>query len=74
MDKTSFVTRPDEGAAPEIVEGLNKYKAGVVMPIIAEGDSIGSVVLLDNGEKRVCEIDEKLADAAAGFLGKQMEL
>ncbi len=74
LDKTCFVTRPDEGAAPEIVEGLNKYKAGVVMPIIAEGDSIGSVVLLDNGEKRVCEIDEKLADAAAGFLGKQMEL
>ena len=44
------------------------------MPIISEGDPIGSVVLLDDGASEMREVDEKLAESAAGFLGKQMEI
>lgn len=44
------------------------------MPIISEGDSIGSVVLLSDSETPLGEVDEKLAGAAAGFLARQMEL
>lgn len=73
-DRTSFVMRPGDENKPEIADGISKYRAGVVMPIISEGDSVGSVVLLDDGEHIVGEVDEKLAVAAAGFLGKQMEL
>lgn len=73
-DRTSFVLKPGDSNNPEIADGVEKYRAGVIMPIISEGDSIGSVVLLDDGESAVNEVDEKLAGATAGFLARQMEL
>ena len=42
--------------------------------IICEGDAIGAVILYEKDEKsRMTETESKLAIAAAGFLGKQME-
>lgn len=51
-----------------------KYTSQVVAPIIAEGDAIGSVVILTKqaGEK-LGDLELKLAETAAAFLGKQME-
>ena len=44
------------------------------MPIICEGDIIGSVILLENdGKSKMGEVEQKLALSAAGFLGRQME-
>ena len=55
-----------------VIDGGDKYMAGVVHPIISEGDTIGSVVLLsENGI--MGEVHDKLAQSAAGFLGKHME-
>jgi stage V sporulation protein T len=73
-ERTSFVLKPGQLKRCEIADGVDKYSAGVVMPIISEGDPIGSVILIDDGQKEVKEVDEKLAESAAGFLGKQMEL
>ncbi len=73
-DRTSFVLKPGSQKRPEIADGIDKYKAGVIMPIISEGDSIGSVILLDDGTDKISETEEKLAMSAAGFLGKQMEI
>ncbi|MCI1859081.1 MAG: stage V sporulation protein T [Sporolactobacillus sp.] len=50
-------------------------KAGeefVVAPIIAGGDPIGTVMLVSDGEA-IGEVEVKLAETAAGFLGRQME-
>ena len=45
-----------------------------VCPILSEGDMIGAVLLLETDHKRkMNEGDLKLIQAAAGFLGKQME-
>lgn len=48
--------------------------AGVIAPIIAEGDPIGAVIL---GSKepnvKMGELETKLVETAAGFLAKQME-
>ena len=51
-----------------------KYTNQVVVPIIAEGDSIGAVIILSKepGEK-FGDVELKLAETAAAFLGKQME-
>ena len=51
-----------------------KYTSQVVAPIIAEGDAIGAVIILtkEPGEK-LGELELKLAETAAAFLGKQME-
>ncbi len=56
-----------------VADGVEKYPAGVVAPIISEGDAIGSVVFFRTDGKEVGEVEEKLAANAAGFLGKHME-
>lgn len=52
-------------------EHLSSY---VVAPIISAGDPIGAVLLLarEDGVK-MSELETKLSETAAGFLGKQME-
>jgi len=45
-----------------------------ISPIICEGDVIGAVVLISNNEKiKMGEVEQKLIQSAAGFLGRQME-
>lgn len=55
------------------LEGIDRGMA-VAVPIIASGDVTGAVVMLqaENGEVP-SDSDIKLAQVAAGFLGKQME-
>lgn len=53
------------------IEGSDK-KASIVYPIIAAGDAVGSVIVLDDG-KKPGETELKLTSVAASFLGKQME-
>jgi AbrB family transcriptional regulator (stage V sporulation protein T) len=55
-------------------EGTPKYTAGVIAPIITQGDSIGAVMLLSKDPNiSMGELEVKLAETAASFLGKQME-
>ncbi|HHD2752822.1 TPA: stage V sporulation protein T [Clostridium perfringens] len=51
----------------------SKYSSQVIAPILAEGDTIGSVVILSKEGKTLGEVEQKLAETAAAFLGKQME-
>lgn len=45
-----------------------------ICPIICEGDVIGAVILVDNDAKgKMGEVEQKLIQSAAGFLGRQME-
>ncbi|HBY20266.1 MAG: stage V sporulation protein T [Clostridiales bacterium GWE2_32_10] len=55
-------------------EGDNRYNAQLIAPIISEGDAIGAVIFLsEDGKTKMGEVEEKLAQSAAGFLGRQME-
>lgn len=50
------------------------YNSQVIAPIIAEGDEIGAVIILSKEEDvELGEIETKLVETAAAFLGKQME-
>lgn len=50
------------------------YTAECIVPIYCEGDVIGSVIMLSRDEKvKMGTIELKLAETAAGFIGKQME-
>ncbi|MBQ7976726.1 MAG: stage V sporulation protein T [Clostridia bacterium] len=69
--KTSFIMKTGDELLP-VIDGGDRYMAGVVHPIISEGDTIGSVILL-NENGTMGEIHDKLAQSAAGFLGKHME-
>lgn len=51
-----------------------KYSAYVVAPIVAGGDPIGAVILLNkNDQVQMNELEIKMSETAAGFLAKQME-
>lgn len=50
--------------------------AQIIIPILASGDVIGSVIMLDRGKEGACRLGEKeksMVQVAAGFLGKQIE-
>lgn len=75
-DKTTWVVKSsNEKRVPIFTnENTDKYYAQVISPIVSEGDTIGSVVLMaTEASSQMGETEIKLAQSAAGFLGKQME-
>lgn len=55
-------------------EGVDKYFMSVAAPIISEGDVMGCVMFIaPEGGGTISEVEYKLAQTVAGFLGKQME-
>ena len=72
MDSRSAYTNSD--GEMQIIEGETAYTVGVAVPIITEGDTVGSVAILRKEETEPFgEVEIKLAGAAAGFIGKHME-
>lgn len=54
--------------------GDEKYTSQVIYPIVAEGDTIGTVMLLSTEPNtKMNEVELKVVQSAASFLGKQME-
>jgi len=69
-------TRLEKNAGSyEICRDMNEtYGSFVVAPIVAGGDPIGSVILLNKNEStKMSDLEMKMAETAAGFLAKQME-
>ena len=57
-----------------LCDGSEKYRVLVAVPILSEGDVLGCVLFISEGEgPQLGEIEVKLAQTAAGFLGKHME-
>ena len=73
-EKKNYMTKPNDPKKVPIVDGIEKYSVSIMIPIISEGDVVGSVVLLDNDQGgMVGEVESKLATVAAGFLSKNIE-
>lgn len=73
-DKITFVKQANSGKRLPVIDGSDKHMVGVASPIIAEGDSIGSVIMVcDDDSAGIGEVETKLVQAAAGFLGRYME-
>lgn len=70
--KVLFLANPGDKTI-RILDDNDQYGAGVVAPIVYDGDSIGSVVFLADNPENVGEVESKLAETAAGFLGRTME-
>ncbi len=55
-------------------DNISDYEHEAITPIICEGDVIGAVILLESDAKaKMGEVEQKLIQSAAGFLGRQME-
>ena len=76
-DKEVYTSRDNsDKAMPIIKNGNNKNSnAQVVYPIISNGDTIGTVILLSKeANTKMNDVEKKLAQSAATFLGSQMEI
>ena len=52
-----------------------KFNSQVVYPIISNGDSIGTVILLSKeASTKMSDVETKVAQSGASFLGSQMEI
>ncbi|MBE6708594.1 MAG: AbrB/MazE/SpoVT family DNA-binding domain-containing protein [Ruminococcaceae bacterium] len=74
MEKRSFFTCSDDDS-PSVIDG-GEGKISCAMPIIAEGDVAGlvaSVFVKDKDSTIAADVEAKLIQTAAGFLGRQLE-
>ncbi|MBR6523508.1 MAG: stage V sporulation protein T [Clostridia bacterium] len=72
-EKVPYVVSQSDGKQLYIAQGNDKYQMGVAVPIISEGDCLGSVVVVSNEKGIPGEVETKLAQTAANFLGRHME-
>ena len=77
-DKENYTSKENNDVSVPITRNDNKdrkFNSQVVYPIISDGDVIGSVILLskDSGTK-MSEVEQKVVQSAASFLGRQMEI
>ncbi len=73
QDKVVFISSK-ENKEVSVIDGNSNYKAGAIAPIVFEGDSIGSVMIISpDSNRNFGDVESKLAEVAAGFLGKTME-
>ena len=77
-DKEKYTSRENNDVSIPITKNDNrerKYNSQVVYPIISDGDVIGSVILLSkDSSTKMTEVEQKVAQSAASFLGTQMEI
>ena len=57
----------------ELSDGTEKYTLSVAAPIISGGDVMGCVIFFSDSGGIPGEVEYKIAQTVAGFLGKQME-
>ncbi|MCL2588109.1 MAG: recombinase family protein [Oscillospiraceae bacterium] len=68
-----YVLSPGEGLFPA-ADGTPKYGISIAAPILSEGDVMGCVMfLITDAGQALGEVEHKLAQTVAGFLGRQME-
>ena len=62
-----------EQALP-LCDGSDKYRVLIAVPILSEGDVLGCVAFVSDGDApALSEVELKLAQTVAGFLGRHME-
>ena len=58
-----------------IIHYIANYNAQIVYPIVSNGDSIGTVILMSkDSNTKMNEVEKKVAQSAATFLATQMEI
>ena len=60
--------------ALSLCDGSDKYRVLIAVPILSEGDVLGCVAFVSDGDApALSEVELKLAQTVAGFLGRHME-
>ena len=74
MDKRGIYRREKGGSELPVSAADEHFCLSVAAPILAEGDVMGAVLFVaPRGSQGAGEVEYKLAQTAAAFLGRQME-
>ncbi len=77
-DKEVYTSNENRNEAMPITKNDNqerKHNSQVVYPIVSNGDTIGTVILMaKDANTKMTDIEKKVAQSAATFLGSQMEI
>ena len=77
-DKEIYTSNNNSNTAMPIIRNDNQEKknnAQIVYPIISNGDTIGTVILMSkDSNTKMNEVEKKVAQSAATFLASQMEI
>ena len=77
-DKEIYTSKENSNISMPITRNDNserKYNSQVVYPIISNGHTIGTVILLSKeSNTKMNEVEKKVAQSAATFLASQMEI
>ena len=73
MEARKIYQSTGEGPAVPVSEDSDKLRARVAAPILAEGDLLGLVLFVGDGDAATGETEFKLAQTIAAFLGRHME-
>ena len=77
-DKEVYTSKDNSDIAMPIIKNETderKYNSQVVYPIISNGDTVGTVILMSKDSNvKMNEVEKKVAQSAATFLGSQMEI
>ena len=76
--KEAYISKENDNISVPVTKndkGEKKNNSQVVYPIISDGDVIGSVILISkDANTKMTEVENKVVQSAANFLGTQMEL
>ena len=73
-ERIQYALQHPEDKKYKLTDANDKYSLSICIPIISEGDCIGSVIFFGSDDIVVMsDVEFKLAQSAAHFLGKQME-
>ena len=77
-DKEIYTSKENSDISMPIIKNDNrerKYNSQVVYPIISNGDTIGTVILMSkDANSKMNEVEKIVAQSAATFLASQMEI
>ena len=73
--KKEFADKKVDSELDRIIQSKNRYlnDAKIVVPIISQGDPIGSITILPKEHNVLGDTELKIAEIGASFLAKQME-
>lgn len=77
-NKEIYTSKENNEVSLPITQNDNKerkFNSQVVYPIVSQGDTIGSIILISKDQNtKMGDVELKVVQSAAGFLGNQMEV
>ncbi len=73
--RKEFLDKRVDPDLDRIIQSKNRYlnESKIIVPIVSQGDPIGSITILAKDEKPLGDAELKVAEVGASFLARQME-